>query len=99
MLRKSQPGYFSGEGDDVGKQLEEWLKKMEDYFDLAHSSKENKAMMGRFKLDKSAKLWWQDHCRENALQPAKTRLGTTLVPNCLRTTRAAPIASSVSMSS
>ena len=30
MLRKSQPGYFSGEGDDVGKQLKEWLKKMED---------------------------------------------------------------------
>ena len=42
MLRKSQPGYFSGEGDDVGKQLEEWLEKMEDYFDLAHSSEENK---------------------------------------------------------
>ena len=72
MLRKSQPGYFSGEGDDVGKQLEEWLEKMEDYFDLAHSSEENKAMMGRFKLEKSAKLWWQDHCREHALQPANT---------------------------
>ena len=72
MLRKSQPGYFSGEGDDVGKQLEEWLEKMEDYFDLAHSLEENKALMGRFKLEKSAKLWWQDHCRENALQPANT---------------------------
>ena len=32
MLRKSQPGYFSGEGDHVGKQLEEWLDKMEEYF-------------------------------------------------------------------
>ena len=39
MLRKSQPGYFSGVGDDVGKQLEEWLEKMDDYFELAHSSK------------------------------------------------------------
>ena len=58
MLCKSQPGYFSGEGDDVGKQLEEWLEKMEDYFDLAHSSEANKAMMGRFKLEKSTKLWW-----------------------------------------
>ena len=29
-------------------------------------------MMGRFKLEKSAKLWWQDHCRESALQPANT---------------------------
>ena len=27
MLQKSQPGYFSGEGDNVGKQLEEWLEK------------------------------------------------------------------------
>ena len=70
MLRKSQPGYFSGEGDDVGKDLEEWLEKMEDYFDLALSSVANKAMMGRFKLEKSAKLWWQDHCRENALDPS-----------------------------
>ena len=58
MLWKSQPGYFNGEGDDVGKQLEEWLEKMEDYFDLAHSLEENKAMMGCFKLENSAKLWW-----------------------------------------
>ena len=69
MLQKSQPGYFSGEGDDVGKQLAEWLEKMDDYFALAHSNEENKAMMGRFKLEKSAKLWWQDHCRENHIDP------------------------------
>ena len=36
MLRKSQPGYFSGEGDNVGELLEEWFEKMEDYFNLAH---------------------------------------------------------------
>ena len=42
---------------------------MKDYFDLALSSEANKAMMGRFKLEKSAKLWWQDHCWENALDP------------------------------
>ena len=42
MLRKSQPGYFSGEGDDVGKQLEEWLEKMDDYFELAHLSKQTR---------------------------------------------------------
>ena len=53
----------------MGKQLKEWLEKMEDYFALAHSNKENKAMMGRFKLEKSAKLWWQDHCRENHIDP------------------------------
>ena len=70
MLRKSQPGYFSGEGDNVGELLEEWFEKMEDYFNLAHSSEENKAMMGRFKLEKSAKLWWKDHCKERAIDPA-----------------------------
>ena len=69
MLRKSQPGYFSGEGDNVGELLEEWFERMEDYFDLAHSSEENKAMMGRFKLEKSAKLWWKNHCKENAIDP------------------------------
>ena len=70
MLCKSQPGYFSGEGDGVGKQLEEWLEKMDDYFELAHSSKRNKAMMGRFKLEKSAKLWWQGHCRQEGVDVA-----------------------------
>ena len=39
MLWKSQPRYFSGEGDNVGKHLEDWLGKMDDFFDLAHSSK------------------------------------------------------------
>ena len=68
MLRKSQLGYFSGEGENVGKQLEEWIEKMDDYYDLAHSTEENRAMMGRFKLEKSTKLWWQDHCRENNLE-------------------------------
>ena len=70
MLCKSQPGYFNGEGDDVGKQLEEWIEKMDDYFDLAHSSNKNKAMMGRFKLEKSARLWWQGHCRQNGIDVA-----------------------------
>ena len=68
MLRKSQAGYFSGEGENAGKQLEEWLEKMDDYYNLAHSSEENRAMMGRFKLEKLAKLWWQDHCKENNLE-------------------------------
>lgn len=84
MLRKSQPHYFSGEGDDVGEQLEEWFEKIEEYFDLAHSSEENKAMMGRFKLEKSAKLWWKDHCKENALDPGNMTwdyLSTQLAKN------------------
>ena len=35
MLCKTQPGHFDGEGTDVGRKLEEWLEKMDDYFDLA----------------------------------------------------------------
>ena len=27
-------------------------------------------MMGRFKLQKAAKLWWQGHCRQNAIDVA-----------------------------
>ena len=68
MLHKSQPSYFSKEGENVGKQLEEWINKMDDYYDLAHSSVENQAMMGRFKLEKLTKLWLQDHYKENSLK-------------------------------
>ena len=67
MLRKSQPGHFDGEGTNVGKKLEEWLERMDDYFNLAQSSSENRSVMGRFKLEKSAKLWWHNHCLENSL--------------------------------
>ena len=34
MLHKSQSGYFNREGDNVGKHLEEWLEKMENYYNL-----------------------------------------------------------------
>ena len=70
MLRKSQPGNFSGEGKDIGKVLEDWIEKMDDYFDLAQSSDENKATIARFKLEKTAKRWWKDHCQENHVAPA-----------------------------
>ena len=45
MLRKSQLGYFSGEGENVGKQLEDWIEKMDNYYNPAHSTEENRAMM------------------------------------------------------
>ena len=32
---------------------------------------ENKATMGQFKLEKSGKLWWINHCLENTINPAK----------------------------
>ena len=67
LLQKSQPAHFDGEGTDVGKKLEEQLEHMDDYFDLAQSTDENKATIGSFKLEKSAKLWWKNHCLENSL--------------------------------
>ena len=72
MLRKSQPGNFSGEGKDIGKVLEDWIERMDDYFDLAQSTDENKAIIARFKLEKTAKRWWKDHCQENHLNAAHT---------------------------
>ena len=50
MLQKSQLGTFSGKGQDVGKQLKEWIEKMDDYFNLVQSTDENKGTMARFKL-------------------------------------------------
>ena len=45
---------------------------MEDYFDLAHLTAESKAMIARFKLEKSAKLWWKDHCTESGVDAQTT---------------------------
>ena len=56
MLCKSQLGYFGGERENVGKLLEDWLEKMDDYFDLTHSSQKNKAMMAASSLKS-----WQNY--------------------------------------
>ena len=72
MLRKSQPGNFSGEDKDIDKVLEDWIERMDEYFDLAQSTEENKGIMARFKLEKTAKRWWKDHCQENSIDPANT---------------------------
>lgn len=68
MMSKSKPRNFIGEGREVGKQLEEWIEKMDDYFDLARSSKESKVMIAHFKLEKYVKIWWRKHYMENHLQ-------------------------------
>ena len=84
MLRKSQPGNFSGEGKDIGKVLEDWIERMDDYFDLAQSTDANKGIIARFKLEKTAKRWWRDHCQEHELDPANTTwvyLKTQLIKN------------------
>ena len=72
MLRMSQPGNFSGEDKDIGKVLEDWVERMDDYFDLAQSSKVNKGIIARFKLEKTAKRWWRDHCKEHEIGAANT---------------------------
>ena len=72
MLHNSQLGNFSGEGKKAGKQLEKWIEKMKENFDLAQSTTERKAMITRFKLEKSAKLWWKDHCTENSVDTQTT---------------------------
>ncbi len=59
MLCKSQLGNFSGEGKYIGKVLEDWIKRMDDYLDLAQSSDANKAIIA---LKKTTKSWWRDHC-------------------------------------
>ena len=69
MLWKSQPGNFSAEGHEIGKGLEEWIEGMDDYFDFAQSTEENKVIMVCFKLEKTAKLWWKDHYLENHINP------------------------------
>lgn len=50
MLWKSQPRNFSGKGKDVDKTLEEWIEKMDDYFDLAQSLLNPLVRL---------KLWWR----------------------------------------
>ena len=72
MLCKFQSRNFSGEGKQVGKQLEEWIEKTEDYFDLAQPTAKSKEMITRFKLEKSAKLWWKDHCTKNSVDAQTT---------------------------
>ena len=72
MLRKSQPGNLSGEGKDIGKILEDWIERMDDYFDLAQSTEANKGIIARFKLEKTAKRWWRDHCQENLINSSTT---------------------------
>ncbi len=63
LLRSLQPKTFTGEGTDVPKVLEEWIMSMEDYFALAKYNILAQGVMGRAKLDGSAKLWWKLHCQ------------------------------------
>ena len=63
LLRSLQPRNFTGEEGDTPKALEEWVMSMEDYFALAQYNSVAQSLMGRAKLDGSAKLWWKLHCQ------------------------------------
>ena len=53
LLKHLQPKAFKGEGLDIPKILEEWI----NYNSIAQG------IMGRAKLEESAKLWWKLHCQ------------------------------------
>ena len=63
LLKSLQSKSFTGEGADILKVLEEWIMSMmEDYFALAEYNVLAQGIMGRAKLEGSAKLWWKLHC-------------------------------------
>ena len=63
LLKYLQPKAFKGEGADIPKILEEWIISMDDYFDLANYNSITQGIMGRAKLEGSAKLWWKLYCQ------------------------------------
>ena len=63
LLKTLQPKVFTGEGSNVPKDLEEWIMSMDNYFDLAGYNTLARGIMGRAKLDGSAKLWWKLSCQ------------------------------------
>ena len=63
LLKHLQPKAFKGGGVDIPKILEEWIISMDDYFALANYNSIAQGIMGRAKLEESAKLWWKLHCQ------------------------------------
>ena len=61
LLKHLQPKVFKREGVDIPKILEEWIISMDDYFALANYNSIAQGIMGRAKLEGSAKLWWKLH--------------------------------------
>ena len=56
ILKNLQPKAFTGEGNNIPKILEEWIMSMDDYFSLARYNALAQGIMGRAKLEGSAKL-------------------------------------------
>ena len=68
LLKLTQPPIFKGEGKDVEKDAEVWIEAMDDYFSNAGTTPANQSMLARFRLQGDAKLWWKQHCRDNAVE-------------------------------
>ena len=67
-----KPSSFCGEGKDVAKETEAWIKALDDYFLLINTAVENKSMIVRYKLIGEAKLWWKEWCREQTIDKMTT---------------------------
>ena len=63
LLKFLQPNSFIGEGHNIPTILEEWIMAMDDYFALVEYNLVAQGIMGRAKLEGSAKLWWKMHCQ------------------------------------
>ena len=63
LLNNLQPKAFTGEGNNIPKVLEQWIMSMDNYFALASYNAMTQGIMGRAKLEGSAKLWWKLHCQ------------------------------------
>ena len=63
LFKNLQPKTFTGEGNNIPKVLKEWIMSMEDYFALAGYNAVAQGIMGRAKLEGSAKIWWKLHCQ------------------------------------
>ena len=68
LLKSLQPKAFTGEGNNISKILEEWIMSMDDYFTLTGYNAMAQGIMGRAKLEGSAKLWWKIHCQTQGKQ-------------------------------
>ena len=55
-FKKLGPPYFSGTSDPT--EAENWILKMEKFFDVIDRSEEQKASYAVFMLDKEANHWW-----------------------------------------
>ena len=82
LLKHLQPKAFKGEGTDILKILEEWIISMDDYFALANYNSIAQGIMGRAKLEGSAKLWWKLHCQTQG--KAKNFVGWAELKKSLR---------------